>query len=103
MDKYGQVHLLVINNSLLVPDIPYCVLSFQYLSQQSRDNRPIRRGTWRVTYYGTCKLQWKQHQFMRNFPWYPPTNVSKIQYTIGSVLHHVFVSTLDEALVTKAK
>ena len=102
-DNYGQVHLLVIKNALIVPGMPYFPLFNQYWIQQAQDNRPIRRGTRCATYTDDCKIYWKKRQFTRTVTWDPYTNVAKIQYGTGSVLHHVFTTTLEEALCTEAK
>eukprot|EP00957_Ditylum_brightwellii_P075194 5714533-Ditylum_brightwellii.AAC.1 len=39
-DDVGQVHTHKIRNSLLVPEVPFCVLSPQHWTQERKDHFP---------------------------------------------------------------
>jgi GAG-pre-integrase domain len=59
-DDNGETQVITIPNSFFVPTSIARLLSPQHFAQLTKDNYPMRRGTWCATYDDCIRLQWKQ-------------------------------------------
>ena len=57
-DDDGVHHELLIPQTLLVPELPICLIGPQHWSQLEKDNFPKWHGRWCTTYSNECVLYW---------------------------------------------
>eukprot|EP00957_Ditylum_brightwellii_P082114 6244253-Ditylum_brightwellii.AAC.1 len=76
-DDAGWVHTHKISNSLLVPEVPFCVLSPQHWVQERKDHFPYPNGTCCEILAEASILKWLQIGQKMNVPYDPQTNTAK--------------------------
>ena len=97
-DDQGIEHDIIIPNAYYVPDARCRLLSPQHWSQEAKDNRPSRDGTWCATYSDRIVLYWKQRKYQRTIPLDPDeTNVGTIYTAPGYKKHIAFCVEIDES------
>ena len=100
-DDEGKVHDVVLPNSVFVRDSTTRILSPQHWAQESRDNFPLRRGTWCATYCDQIVLYWKQQRFKRTIPLHRQgANVATIMTAPGYNRYQAFEAEIGGALQT---
>ena len=86
-----------------ITEVPIFLLSTHPWSQQAAYNHPRTDGTWFSTKENHCNIYWYQESYKRNIPWDPNTNTGQIHSDPGDNTYHIFVTAMEEDLVTKDK
>ena len=80
-DDNGTPHDIYIQNVLYVHDLPISLLSQQHWAKQAKDDKPMKDGTWCVTYASYCVLYWDQRRYSKTVPHDLITNTPRL-YTL---------------------
>jgi hypothetical protein len=90
-DNAGQVHTIVLPNSLYVKDATARLLSPQHWAQVVKDNKPNPNGTWCATYDDRVVLHWDQQKYQRTIKLdVDGTNVASIRTAPGYNAYQAF-------------
>ena len=101
-DDNGTSHDIYIQNALYVPDLPISLLSPQHWAKQAKDDKPMKDGTWCVTYASYCVLYWDQRRYSNTVPHDLITNTIRL-YTLPQTTRYQKKGTALEILANTAK
>lgn len=95
-DDDGNVHNIIIQNTLLVPELPFCLLCPQHWSQDADDNYPNHHGTWCATFDDECILYWDQQRYKRTLRWDRRTNTARFRSAPSATTYRVFAAAFEQ-------
>jgi hypothetical protein len=95
-DDEGQVHDIVLPESIYLKGGTSRLLSPQHWAQIAKDNHPKPHGTWCATYHDHVVLHWKQQQYKRTIQLDKHgTNVATIRTAPGYTAYQSFCTKAE--------
>ena len=91
LDDSGQLHKMIVNNVLYVPEAPINLLSPQRWSQTSDD----KRGTLEATFGYETIMVWGDQQYMKTIQHHPDLNIPLLTVNEGFDKASVFFAGMD--------
>ena len=95
-DDNGLVHVMVIREAYLIPEVATQILSPQHMAQQADDHYPKAEGTGALKTSKHIMLFWSQWRFTKIVPLDPTTNVGLTTMASGACSFRTFCATIEK-------